>query len=290
MTTVSGPHGGPREREFEFTQADFESLRLLVRKLSGINLSDAKRELVYGRLSRRLRHLGLGSFADYRQLLAGPDGETEIIEFTNAITTNLTAFFREPHHFEYLRQKVLLPRVNEAHASHRIRIWCAGCSTGEEAWSIAMSVVEAVPDWQRWDIRILATDLDTQVLKTCVAGEYGADRLRNLSDARVTRFFDVRGSGAARRYQVKPELASLVSFRPLNLMQRLPIRGPLDVIFCRNVVIYFDKETQRGLFARLAPLQRPGDLLFLGHSESLLQVSEAWTSQGRTVYTRCATC
>ena len=290
MTTISGPRADPREREFEFTQADFESLRLLVRKLSGINLSDAKRELVYGRLSRRLRHHKLGSFADYRQLLAGPDGEAEIIDFTNAVTTNLTAFFREAHHFEYLRQKLLVPRVNEVHGSHRIRIWCAGCSTGEEAWSIAMSVVEAVPDWQRWDIRILATDLDTQVLQTCVAGEYGADRIRNLSEARLTRFFDVRGSGAARRYRVKPELASLVSFRPLNLMHRLPIRGPLDVIFCRNVVIYFDKETQRGLFARFAPLQRPGDLLFLGHSESLLQVSEAWTSQGRTVYTRCAPC
>ena len=278
-----------KAREFAFSDEDFNALRTLVKAHTGINLTDQKRELVYGRISRRLRALNLHSFRDYRELLTDESGK-EFAEFCNAITTNLTSFFRESHHFDYVRDHILAPRVADARAARRMRIWCAGCSTGEEAWSIAMSVVEAVPDWQRWDIRILATDLDTQVLKTCVAGEYGADRLRNLSDARVTRFFDVRGSGAARRYQVKPELASLVSFRPLNLMQRLPIRGPLDVIFCRNVVIYFDKETQRGLFARLAPLQRPGDLLFLGHSESLLQVSEAWTSQGRTVYTRCATC
>ena len=281
---------GPREREFEFTQADFDSLRMLVRKLTGITLSEAKRELVYGRLSRRLRHLRLNSFADYRQVLAGPDGDAETVEFTNAVTTNLTAFFREPHHFEYLREKFLGMRVRDAHASHRIRIWCAGCSTGEEAWSIAMSVVEAVPDWRRWDIRILATDLDTQVLQTCAAGVYGAERMRNLSEARLTRFFDASGSGSACRYRVKPELAALVSFRRLNLMHRFPMHGPLDAIFCRNVVIYFDKETQRGLFARFAPLQRTGDLLFLGHSESLLQVSEAWTSLGRTIYTRSAPC
>jgi chemotaxis protein methyltransferase CheR len=281
---------GPREREFEFTQVDFDSLRMLVRKLTGITLSEAKRELVYGRLSRRLRHLRLGSFADYRQMLSGPDGDAEMVEFTNAVTTNLTAFFREPHHFEYLREKFLGARVSDAHASHRIRIWCAGCSTGEEAWSVAMSVVEAVPDWQRWDIRILATDLDTQVLQTCVAGEYGAERMRNLSEARMSRFFDTRGSGSARRYRVKPELAALVSFRRLNLMHRFPMHGPLDAIFCRNVVIYFDKETQRSLFARFAPLQRPGDLLFLGHSESLLQVSDEWTSLGRTIYTRGVQC
>jgi len=285
------PDAVPRVREFEFTQADFESLRVLVRKVSGITLSDAKRELVYGRLSRRLRYLGLGSFSEYREYLAGPDGETEIVEFTNAVTTNLTAFFREPHHFEYLREKFLLPRLNDPKASRRIRIWCAGCSTGEEPWSVAMTVAEAIPEPARWDIRILATDLDTQVLKTCTAGEYAADRLRTLSGARLKRFFDpCAGSASSPRFRVKPELMSMVSFRQLNLMSPLPIRGPLDVIFCRNVIIYFDKDTQRSLFRRVAPLQRPGDLMFLGHSESLLQVSDAWESVGKTIHIRGSAC
>ena len=279
-----------RAREFEFTQADFESLRVLVRKVSGITLSDAKRELVYGRLSRRLRHLGITSFSQYREYLAGPEGVSEIVEFTNAVTTNLTAFFREPHHFEYLRQKFLLPRLADAAASRRIRIWCAGCSTGEEPWSVAMTVAEAIPDLQRWDIRILATDLDTQVLRTCTAGEYPADRLRTLPGARLNRFFDSCGTAASPRFRVKPELMSMVSFRQLNLMNPLPIRGPLDAIFCRNVIIYFDKDTQRNLFRRVAPLQRPGDLLFLGHSESLLQVSDAWESVGRTIHIRSGSC
>ena len=290
MGTTMTPDAAPRQREFEFTQADFESLRVLVRKVSGITLSEAKRELVYGRLSRRLRHLGFTSFAEYRQLLAGLEGESEIVEFTNAVTTNLTAFFREPHHFEYLRDKLLLERARDARGSRRIRIWCAGCSTGEEPWSVAMTVAEALPEMQRWDIRILATDLDTQVLQTGTAGEYSADRVRTLSAGRLQRFFDPCGTGSSPRYRVKPELMSMVSFRQLNLMNPLPLRGPLDAIFCRNVIIYFDKDTQRSLFARVAPLQRPGDLLFLGHSESLLQVSDAWESVGRTVHVRGRAC
>ncbi|HXC58708.1 MAG TPA: protein-glutamate O-methyltransferase CheR [Steroidobacteraceae bacterium] len=279
-----------RQREFVFTQADFESLRALVKEQCGITLSDSKRELVYGRLSRRLRALGIGAFADYRRLLASREGQAETIEFINAVTTNLTSFFREPHHFDFLRDTYLRARAADARGSRRMRIWCCAASTGEEPYSIAMSVAEAIPDWQRWDIKILATDLDTQVLKTCVAGVYREDRVSGMPRARVERFFDVSGPAGDRQFRVKREVASMISFRQLNLMHALPMKGPLDVIFCRNVIIYFDKETQRALFARMAPLQRPGDVLCLGHSESLLQVSDAWTLMGKTIYKRNAPC
>jgi chemotaxis protein methyltransferase CheR len=284
------PAGLRRVREFEFTDADFDSLRLLIREVAGISLAECKRELIYSRLSRRLRHLGLASFADYRRLLASAEGAGEMREFTNAVTTNLTAFFRERHHFDYLRDAFLKPRLADAGASRRIRIWCAGVSTGEEAWSAAITVAETIPDWQRWDIRILGTDLDTNVLRTATAAAYPPDRLGNFAPGQVERHFTRQGSGSEARYVVRPELARMVTFRQLNLTQPLPMKGPVDVIFCRNVIIYFDKETQRQMFRRLAPLQRPGDLLFLGHSEGLFKVSSDWSLVGRTVYRRVATC
>jgi chemotaxis protein methyltransferase CheR len=277
-----------RQREFVFTDADFDSLRALARELAGISLADTKRELVYGRVSRRLRELGLGSFAEYRALLAGMEGDTEIGEFINAVTTNLTAFFREKHHFDYWREHFLLPRAADPNAERRIRIWCAAASTGEEPYSIAMTVAEAVPDWQRWDIRVLATDLDTNVLAHAAAGVYKEDRMRDMPRGLLTKYFSRGGEGGAVTYKVKPELAQMISFRQLNLIQPLPMRGPLDAIFCRNVIIYFDKDTQRDLFRRMAPLQRPDDLLFLGHSETLFKVSEAWKLVGKTVYRRGA--
>ncbi len=277
-----------REREFDFTQADFDSLRSRVKDASGITLGEAKRELVYGRVSRRLRALGLSSFADYRRLLEGPDGQAEMIEFINAVTTNLTSFFRESHHFEFLRDQYLRPRAADKKGSRRIRIWCAAASTGEEPYSIAISVAESIPDWERWDIRILATDLDTNVLQTCRNGVYGEDRVRGMPKSRLERFFDAGGTKGEKSYRIKPGLASMISFRQLNLVHPLPMKGPLDAIFCRNVIIYFDKDMQRTLFSRIAPLQRPGDLLFLGHSESLLRVSDAWTLMGKTVYRKNA--
>jgi len=275
-----------RLREFEFTDADFNSLRRLVREVAGISLADCKRELVYSRLARRLRHLGLTSFASYREFLASEAGQAELREFTNAVTTNLTAFFRERHHFDYLRDALLVPRMADPLSSRRIRIWCSAVSTGEEAYSVAMTVAETVPDWRRWDIRILATDLDTNVLAAAESGAYTLDRVRQLPRWQIDRHFLRQVHGEGLRYVVKPELQRMISFRQLNLTHPLPMRGPLDAIFCRNVIIYFDKETQRDLFQRMAPLQRPGDLLFLGHSESLFKVSTAWTLIGKTVYRR----
>jgi chemotaxis protein methyltransferase CheR len=275
-----------KQREFAFTDADFDSLRALARQLAGISLADSKRELVYGRVSRRLRELGMTSFAEYRALLAGMEGDTEIGEFINAVTTNLTAFFREKHHFDYLRDHFLVPRGADAHAERRIRIWCAAASTGEEPYSIAMTIAEAIPDWQRWDIRVLATDLDTNVLRHAEAGIYKEDRVRDLPRGLLGKYFVRGGEGSAATFKIKPELAQMISFRQLNLIEPLPMRGPLDAIFCRNVIIYFDKDTQRDLFSRMAPLQRPSDLLFLGHSETLFKVSESWKLVGKTVYRR----
>ena len=273
-----------RLREFAFGDEDFQALRMLVKSLTGINLSDQKRELVYGRLARRLRTLQLRSFAEYRERLE-QDGQ-EVAEFCNAITTNLTSFFREPHHFQYLREHLLAPFAADQGGERRLRIWSAGCSTGEEPYSIAMTILETLPNPEGWDIRILATDLDSDVLARAQRGIYPAERTQGLSPARLQRFFSERQEAGGPCRQIAPEVAALVTFKQLNLIHALPMRGPLDAIFCRNVVIYFDKETQRELFARVARLQRPGDLLFLGHSESLFKVCDSYALIGKTIHRR----
>jgi chemotaxis protein methyltransferase CheR len=274
-----------RLREFEFGDEDFQALRKLVREVTGISLSEQKRELVYGRLARRLRALNLRSFREYRQMLAGDVGG-ELVQFCNAITTNLTAFFREPHHFEHLKNEVLTPLLQKTGGARRMRIWSAGCSTGEEAYSIAMTVLETVKDIERWDIRILATDLDSDVLDKASVGVYTAERLRLLSPERRERFFTPHPHGREPSFEVRPELRRLITLKQLNLMHPFPHKGPLDAIFCRNVVIYFDKDTQRDLIARVSRLQRPGHVLFLGHSETLFKVSMDYTLIGRTIYRR----
>ena len=273
-----------RLREFAFGDEDFQALRVLIKSLTGIHLSDQKRELVYGRLTRRLRTLQMRSFAEYRERLKRDP--QEVAEFCNAITTNLTSFFREPHHFQYLRDHVLAPFAAHARGGRRLRIWSAGCSTGEEPYSIAMTILEALPDASQWDVRILATDLDSDVLERARRGIYPAERSANLSPERLARFFTERQEAGGLCRQVAPEVAALVTFKQLNLIHPLPMRGPLDAIFCRNVVIYFDKETQRDLFARIAQLQRPGDLLFLGHSESLFKVCDRYGLIGKTIHRR----
>ncbi len=274
----------PSAREFEFGDEDFEALRTLVKELTGIHLGDQKRELVYGRLSRRLRALGLGSFRDYRDLLV--NDSDELVNLCNAITTNLTSFFRESHHFDYLRESILQPLAADRHGSRRLRIWSAGCSTGEEPYSIAMTVAETIPDLSGWDIRILATDLDSEVLARAQRGAYGPDRIGRLDAQRRDRFFSKELERGGLSYQVSPDLAAMITFKRLNLMHTLPMKGPLDVVFCRNTVIYFDKDTQRGLFSRMAQLQQPGSTLILGHSESLFKVSTDYTLIGKTIYKR----
>jgi chemotaxis protein methyltransferase CheR len=281
------PHsqGEARRREFEFRREDFLALRTLIKRETGIHLADSKQELVYGRVSRRLRIRGLRSFAEYRELLES-DSEGELRELCNAMTTNLTAFFRESHHFDYLRDELLRARAADPRAARRIRIWSAACSSGEEPYSIAMAVCEAIPDLRRWDIKILATDIDSDMVAAARHGVYPAERVQRLGAQRLARFFqELRGEERG-YHRVSPELARLITFKQLNLLHPLPMKGPLDAIFCRNVVIYFDRETQRELFARIAPLQRANDLLFLGHSESLFKVCEDYSLVGKTVYRR----
>jgi chemotaxis protein methyltransferase CheR len=273
-----------RLREFEFGNEDFEALRTLVKQVTGIALSDQKRELVYGRLARRLRALNLKTFRDARSLLAADSDE--LVQFCNAITTNLTAFFREPHHFDHLRDEVLKPLATRAPGLRRFRIWSAACSTGEEPYTIAMTVLESLPDLERWDLKILATDLDSDVIGKATRGVYLADRLRTLSGERRQKFFTPVAGAKEPSFQVSPALSRLITYKQLNLMHPLPMKGPLDVIVCRNVLIYFDKDTQRDLVARMSRLQRPGDLLYLGHSESLFKVSTDYTLIGRTIYRR----
>jgi chemotaxis protein methyltransferase CheR len=286
--TPESTAAGRQFREYEFSETDFRALRDLVKQITGISLAESKRELVYGRVSRRLRALGLKSFGEYRQLLEDP-GAPELTEFCNALTTNLTSFFRESHHFDYLQESFLAERLQDAGPRRRIRIWSSACSTGEEPYSIAMSICETVRDWQKWDIKILATDLDSNVLAAAKQGAYAPDRLKGMNPQRVARFFTENRLPDRTVYEVAPELKSMITFKQINLMQELPMQGPLDVIFCRNVVIYFDKQTQRDLFARIARLQRPEDLLFLGHSENLFNVSDDYRLIGKTIYRRCET-
>ncbi|HEY9199762.1 MAG TPA: protein-glutamate O-methyltransferase CheR [Gammaproteobacteria bacterium] len=270
-----------REREFHFTEDDFRAVCRYIGEHAGIVLSEAKRDMVYSRLARRLRALDLNRFADYLHLLdRDPD---ELGQFVNALTTNLTAFFREEHHFEFLA-RTLVPAWAADRNRTRLRIWSAGCSTGEEPYSLAMTLAEALPADRDWDLRILATDLDTEVLARAAQGVYSGERLKGVREERRRRWF-LRGRGAhAGQVRVAPELQDMITFRQLNLLQEWPFQGPFDVIFCRNVVIYFDKSTQRVLFDRYADLLTAHGHLFIGHSETLFRVSERFDSLGNTIY------
>jgi chemotaxis protein methyltransferase CheR len=271
-------------QEFVLTDSEFDRLRTLLRELTGIALADSKKELLYGRLARRLRKLRLKSFGEYCAMVEAGDG-AELQELTNAMTTNLTSFFRENYHFEQLAAEALPYLARYRAATRRVRLWSAGCSTGEEPYSMAMVVREARPLFAGWDVRVLATDIDSKVVETAAAGIYGAERLRGIDAQRLTRWFKPHDA-AAQQYQVADELRSLLTFRQLNLLHAWPVKGPFDVVFCRNVTIYFDKETQRQLFERLAKLQEPGAWLFIGHSENLFNVTQSYKSVGRTVYRR----
>lgn len=272
-------------RDLEYTDRDFQVLRKLVTARTGIVLCDEKRELVYGRLSKRLRALGLTSFEDYCDVLAAGD-ENELIHFVNAITTNLTSFFREAHHFDYLATTLLPELLKKANDTKRIRIWSAGCSTGEEPYSIAMVVRQTIPQLCGWDIKILATDIDSNVLVQADGGVYRDERVNGLSRRGLKRWFRRETRQHTGLVRIAPEVRELVTFRQLNLMQPWPMKGPFDVVFCRNVVIYFDKPAQRTLFDRFADLLAPDGHLFVGHSETLFRVCDRFELLANTIYRR----
>lgn len=270
-------------QDWSLSDTQFNALRTLVHKHTGISLSDAKRELVKRRFSTRLRRLNLASFSDYFQLLESVRGEEEITHFTNAITTNLTAFFRENHHFEALAD-LLLERQSQSSADRRIRIWSAGCSTGEEPYSLAMCLKEHFPQSQGWDVKILATDIDTDVLDFARNGLYKKERIADMPKDYLCRWFEEETVDDSTQYRVKRELKQLIQFNQLNLMNPWPMRGMFDAIFCRNVIIYFDMQTKTQLLNRFAELLNPGAHLFLGHSESLPRGVNQFTLKGKTIY------
>ncbi len=272
-------------REFKFTDKEFNFIRELVREYTGICLADIKKDMVYSRLSKRIRELRLSNFKDYCELVVAEESD-ELRNFVNAITTNLTSFFREAHHFEFLANTALPVVMTKRSERRRLRIWSAGCSTGEEPYSIAMTIREAIPHVDDWDIKILATDLDTNVLNTAKQGLYNLDRIKGLSEQRLKRWFKKGKGENAGNVKVIEDLKEMITFRSLNLMTDWPMRGPFDIIFCRNVVIYFDKPTQRRLFQRYAEMLDKEGYLFIGHSESLFKVSDDFELIGHTTYTK----
>ncbi len=269
------------EQEFAFDAKAFERVRQLIYQRAGISLHEGKQAMVYSRLSRRLRDTGHRSFASYLQWLessTGPTGEAEWQEFVNALTTNLTAFFREEHHFHALAQDL------KALRNGPLRIWCNAASTGEEPYSIAMTVVEALGSQP--NAKIIASDIDTKVLATAAAGVYGADS-RGLSQERLRAHF-LRGKGTNAGFiRVKPELARMIEFRSHNLMDaRWSLGEPFDIVFCRNVMIYFDAPTQRRVLERIHAVMKPRSLLYVGHSENFTDSKDLFRLRGKTIYER----
>lgn len=264
-------------REFPFHSEDFERIRQLIYAHAGIALNDGKSDMVYSRVTRRLRATGLRTFGEYLTRLE--DDGVEFEEFVNSLTTNLTSFFRETHHFP-----LLTALIREHAASGRVVLWSAACSTGEEAYSMAITAIEALGTMTP-AVKILGTDLDTRAVRTAELGIYPFERAEKLGEDRLKRFF-LKGTGDKAGYvRVRPEVRALVRFRPMNLMTPgWPLRGPFHGIFCRNAMIYFDRMTQRRILERLVPLLHANGRLFAGHSESLAHSADLLKSQGQSVY------
>lgn len=267
-----------RMREFVFSFADFERVRKLIYQHAGISLSPVKQDMVYSRLARRLRATGKSSFAEYLDALEKNGGD-EWERFVNSLTTNLTSFFREPHHFP-----IFAEHLRKLGTKRPVRVWCSAASTGEEPYSIAITVAEALGSAAS-NVSIIASDLDTNVLATAQKGVYPIERVEKLSPERLRKFF-LRGTGSQEGFvSVRPELRKMIEFQRINLLDAsYQVKGPLDVIFCRNVMIYFDKPTQYRILSRFAPMMQPDGLMFAGHSESFLHAADLFKSLGKTVY------
>jgi chemotaxis protein methyltransferase CheR len=272
---------GFEQREFPMTAENFATLQQCAYDSTGIKLTEHKKEMVYSRVARRIRQLRLGNFDEYCALVEDLK-HSEHDAFVNIITTNLTSFYRENHHFEFFRSTVIPWLQNKNQFTKKLRIWSAGCSSGEEPYTLA-AVIQQSGAFRYWDIKILATDLDSDTLNKGRVGKYSAEKLDNLSDEQYKSLFARSEDGAM--LNVKDELKSLIHFKRLNLMENpWPMSGPFDVLFCRNVVIYFDKDTQKQLFERYANLMVPDGYLFIGHSESLNGVSDRFKVCGKTIY------
>jgi chemotaxis protein methyltransferase CheR len=262
------------------SDADFKQIRELVYTSCGIVLGEHKREMVYSRLSRRIRALSLASFSSYLEFLTEHKSD-EFSHFINSITTNLTSFFREKHHFEYLENTLVPELISEHKVDKRIRIWSAVCSTGQEPYSISMTLNKYFPKG-KWDLKILATDLDSNVLAKAKNGVYADTAIDGLDKKTISDNFIK--SKQTDDVKVAKKITEYVSFKRLNLLENWPMKGPFDIIFCRNVVIYFDQETKERLFRRYAEMLKPGGYLFLGHSETLRREITEFEAIGQTIY------
>ena len=266
-----------KTKEFDFTISDFERVRSLIYGRAGISLASSKQEMVYSRIARRLRATGFRSFDDYLNALDSGRMEEEWESFINALTTNLTSFFREEHHFPILKDFV-------KNRTGGVEIWCCASSTGEEPYSIAITLCEAFNTLTP-KAKIVATDIDTNVLNTAQAGVYSLDKLDKLGPERLRRFFQKGTGNNAGMVRVRKELRDMITYRQLNLLDSSwPLRGGFDAIFCRNVMIYFDKPTQGKILSKFERLLKPDGILFAGHSENFQYVSNAFKLRGKTVY------
>jgi chemotaxis protein methyltransferase CheR len=282
------PRADAGAREFPFTTKDFYRIAAILRAETGIALTETKAPLVYARLIKRVRALGLQSFETYCALIAADAGAEERGHMTSALTTNVTRFFREPHHFKHLASEVLPELVSEARRGGRVRLWSAGCSSGEEPYSIAMTLLNLLPDAHRYDIKILATDIDTQMLQRGRAGRYSQVSVGQVEPASRNRWLAEQAAADGERvWAVAPALRELVSFRTLNLIGDWPMRGKFQAIFCRNTVIYFEEDIQRRVWSSMAKASAPGGFLYIGHSERMAG-TDRFSPVGLTIYQRAA--
>ncbi|MBQ4834326.1 protein-glutamate O-methyltransferase CheR [Pseudoalteromonas sp. MMG010] len=264
---------------FKLTESDYREIVNIVYQTSGIVLNDTKHEMVYARLVRRIRQLKLTSFSAYLDYLAC-HSELELDILISAITTNLTSFFREPHHFQFIKQYCVPSILSRNKQSKRVRFWSAGCATGEEAYSLAIAIQGMFP--ADWDVKILATDIDAQVIEQAKQGVYSKISLLNVSIEQREKWFYKNKQTAS--YSLHPSIVNKVTFKRLNLLSQWPMQGPFDLILCRNVMIYFDKLTKEQLLYRYNDILHPHGYLFLGHSEMIAQKNSSFISLGHTMY------
>jgi chemotaxis protein methyltransferase CheR len=273
-----------KDSDYLYTDADFEAIAKRAHQQFGLHLTDTKKDLVYSRLIKRLRHLGLQDFKAYCALIDGPTGESERVHMLSALTTNVTHFMREEHHFRMLRESVLPPLLAKARNGGRLRIWSAGCSAGQEPYSLAFTLLDLCPDAERYDIRILATDVDPEILKTAKAGIYRNEELQAIPERARSQHI-AETTARPDSFSIGERPRALIRFGLLNLMESWPMRGQFDIIFCRNVAIYFDKDTQARLWNRYADQLAPGGHLCIGHSERIAGTALArFQNVGVTAY------
>ncbi len=262
----------------ELSEKDFQRISNVIYKHCGIKLNDGKKTLVRARLAKRMRALKFDSFKKYIDFALSDAGNHEFFSLVDSISTNLTSFFREKSHFQYLIDQ-FLPKLLEMKSrlsNHKIRIWSAGCSSGEEPYSLAITLIENIPDYQKWDVKILASDVSTQILDRAKQGTYDQSRVEPLTKEQKRRFLIPNNIEGEKVYQVSRELQNIICFRYLNLMKEWPCKGPFDIIFCRNVMIYFDKPTQARLVERFGKCLTKKGVLCIGHSESLAGINHQY--------------